>query len=35
MAEIKTGGEIKTVAVFCGAQAGDDPAYRAAASALL
>jgi uncharacterized protein (TIGR00730 family) len=26
--------EIKTVAVFCGAQAGDDPAYRAAAEAL-
>jgi len=26
--------EIKTVAVFCGAQAGDDPAYRAAAVAL-
>jgi uncharacterized protein (TIGR00730 family) len=26
--------EIKTVAVFCGAQAGDDPAYRMAAEAL-
>jgi len=26
--------EIRTVAVFCGAQAGDDPVYRAAASAL-
>jgi uncharacterized protein (TIGR00730 family) len=26
--------EIKTVAVFCGAQAGDDPAYREAAVAL-
>jgi uncharacterized protein (TIGR00730 family) len=26
--------EIKTVAVFCGAQAGDDPAYREAAKAL-
>jgi uncharacterized protein (TIGR00730 family) len=26
--------EIKTVAVFCGAQAGDDPAYRQAAEAL-
>jgi uncharacterized protein (TIGR00730 family) len=26
--------EIKTVAVFCGAQAGDDPAYREAAEAL-
>jgi uncharacterized protein (TIGR00730 family) len=26
--------EIKTVAVFCGAHSGDDPAYRAAAQAL-
>ena len=26
--------EIRTVAVFCGAQAGDDPVYRAAAAAL-